>query len=74
MPDYNTARVALGLAPITDWSDLTSDDDLIDLLTELYPGGVNTLDPYVGGLLEGNALFHALAVINARLLSIHGTP
>jgi hypothetical protein len=29
MPDYNTARQLLGLTPITSWSNLTSDQDII---------------------------------------------
>jgi hypothetical protein len=73
MPDYNTARQLLGLAPINTWSDLTSDTDIQvhfspfslsfiiqfinncrrkALLAELYPDGVDSLDPYIGGLLE----------------------
>ncbi|ELR16527.1 protein kinase domain containing protein [Acanthamoeba castellanii str. Neff] len=52
MPDYNAARVQLGLTPITTWTDLTNDTEVVQILAELYPGGVGTLDPYVGGLFE----------------------
>jgi hypothetical protein len=29
MPDYNAARVQLGLTPITTWTDLTNDTEVV---------------------------------------------
>ena len=59
IPDYNTARAALGLAPVTSVSQITSDPTLQSALTALY-GGVAGIDALVGGLAEDKAAGAAL--------------
>ena len=51
LPDYNTLRQAYGLAPVDDFSDISSDPATQMLLSDLY-GDVNNIDPWVGGLAE----------------------
>ncbi|MCA9111080.1 MAG: peroxidase [Planctomycetaceae bacterium] len=51
LPDYNQARIDLGLAPVQSFSDITSDPDLAAKLEQLY-GDVNNIDVWVGGLAE----------------------
>ncbi|QDU80378.1 peroxidase [Polystyrenella longa] len=51
LPDYNQARVDLGLAPVTSFADITSDVDLQQKLEEVY-GSVDNIDVWVGGLAE----------------------
>jgi len=50
-PDYNTVRVAYGLAPVVLFSDITSDVALQVALENLY-GNVDNVDLWVGGLAE----------------------
>jgi hypothetical protein len=50
--DYNEVRVALGLDPVRDFSDITSDDSLKAKLSDLYGGNVNDIDLWVGMLAE----------------------
>ncbi|MDP7015767.1 MAG: peroxidase family protein [Pirellulaceae bacterium] len=54
LPDYNQARVELGLDPVESFSDITSDADLAARLEELY-GDVDNIDVWVGGLAEDHA-------------------
>ena len=51
LPDYNTIRDEFGLAKISDFSDLTSDQETVDAMTEIY-GDVNEIDAWVGMLSE----------------------
>lgn len=51
LPGYNQTRVALGLAPVASFQEITSDDALADALEALY-GDVNDVDVWVGGLAE----------------------
>ncbi|MGB0935416.1 MAG: peroxidase family protein [Alphaproteobacteria bacterium] len=50
--DYNAVRVAYGLDPVADFTDVTSDVDLQNDLSTLYDGDVNNVDLFVGGLSE----------------------
>lgn len=68
LPDYNSARVAYGLDPVTDFSEITSDEGIQATLEELF-GSVDNIDVFVGGLaedhLEGSMLgefFHTVLV------------
>jgi peroxidase len=45
-------RVALGLAPVTSFSQISSNPQVVQELEEAYPGGVNTVDAFEGGLAE----------------------
>ncbi|MDA0841318.1 MAG: peroxidase family protein [Planctomycetota bacterium] len=51
LPDYNTMRVAYGLAPVNSFSDITSDSELAQKLEETY-GDVSNIDLWVGALAE----------------------
>lgn len=68
LPDYNTVRVAYGLAAKQTFSEITSDADTRQRLEEAY-GDVNLIDPWVGGLaedhLEGAAVGELVATILA---------
>jgi hypothetical protein len=49
--DYNTMRVDYGLAPVTDFTDITSDTAVSDALASVY-ADVNEIDPWIGMLAE----------------------
>lgn len=51
LPDYNQARVDLGLSAVASFSDITSNTELATRLEEVY-GDVNHIDLWVGGLAE----------------------
>ena len=52
VPDFNTIRRALGLPPYQNFQDLTGDNDVASKLQVAFPGGVATLDPSVGFMVE----------------------
>jgi hypothetical protein len=52
IPDYNTLRVAMGLPAVTSFSQITKDVKVQQELAQAYPGGVNTIDAFEGGLAE----------------------
>jgi hypothetical protein len=51
LPDYNTLRVAYGLSPVGDISDITSDSTVQAALTAAY-GDESDIDAWVGALSE----------------------
>lgn len=51
LADYNSTRVALGLAAVESFSDISSDPEVAAKLEELY-GDVDNIDLWVGGLAE----------------------
>jgi peroxidase len=69
IPDYNTLRVDLGLPAVTSFADITSNVQVQQELAAAYPGGVNTIDAFEGGLAEDHVagsdvgqLFQAIMV------------
>lgn len=69
IPNYNALRVAMGLHPITSFAQITSNVKVQQALAEAYPGGVNTIDAFEGGLAEDHVrgsdvgpLFQAIMV------------
>ena len=69
IPDYNTLRVALGLPAVTSFAQITSNPQAQQELAQAYPGGVNTVDAFEGGLAEDHVqgsdvgpLFQAIMV------------
>ncbi|MBT8081873.1 MAG: DUF4124 domain-containing protein [Gammaproteobacteria bacterium] len=65
-PDYNSARIALGLAPVTRFADVSGNPETVSRLRrtyrdvndiDLWVGGVAE-DPYAGGML--GELFHKI--------------
>lgn len=66
LPDYNQVREELGLAPVTEFSEITADLTLQQKLENVY-GSVDSIDLWVGGLAEDHvagsslgATFHAI--------------
>ncbi len=51
LADYNSTRVAYGLAPVQSFADITSDPQLQQKLAEVY-GSVDNIDLWTGGLAE----------------------
>lgn len=51
LPYYNDSRRALGLEPAVDFSDISSDPDMQQRLSDAY-GTVEMVDVWVGGLAE----------------------
>jgi hypothetical protein len=52
IPDYNTLRISLGLPAISRFSQITRNGRVQQELAAAYPGGVNTIDAFEGGLAE----------------------
>jgi hypothetical protein len=50
--DYNTVRVAMGLKPVTSFAQITKNVQIQQELAAAYPGGVNTIDAFEGGVAE----------------------
>ena len=51
LPDFNTMREAMGLDPIEDFSELTSNEELAQLFTEVY-GTPDAADPWIAMISE----------------------
>jgi hypothetical protein len=51
VPDYNTMRVAMGLTAVTQFSEISSDTDVVNALSTTY-STVDDIDLWVGGLAE----------------------
>lgn len=69
IPNYNALRVDLGLPAVTSFSQITSNATVQHELEAAYPGGVNTIDAFEGGLAEDHVrgsdvgpLFQAIIV------------
>jgi hypothetical protein len=69
IPDYNTLRKDYGLPPVTSFAQITSNVTVQQELAAAYPGGVNTIDAFEGGLAEDHVrgsdvgpLFQAIMV------------
>jgi len=68
LPSYNEVRIAYGLIPVADFSDITSNLDIQTKLQAVY-GSVDNIDVFVGGLAEDHveggmigSLFSAILV------------
>jgi hypothetical protein len=69
IPSYNALRAAMGLPAVTSFAQITSNPAVQKELEEAYPGGVNTIDAFEGGLAEDHVkgsdvgpLFQAIMV------------
>ncbi|HEY1686462.1 MAG TPA: peroxidase family protein [Tepidisphaeraceae bacterium] len=69
IPSYNALRVAMDLPAVTSFAQITSNPTVQKELEEAYPGGVNTIDAFEGGLAEDHVkgsdvgpLFQAIMV------------
>ncbi len=54
LADYNTTRLAYGLAPVSSFAQISSNPEIQAELKRLY-GNVNNIDLWVGGLAEDHA-------------------
>ncbi len=75
LPDYNTVRSDFGLAPLTNFSEMTNDPLMNMTMQMVYGGNINNIDPWVGMLAEDhdpNALFGhtAMTIISKQFKSI----
>jgi peroxidase len=52
IPDYNTLRTSFGLRAVTSFSQITTNVQVQKELKAAYPGGINTIDAFEGGLAE----------------------
>lgn len=68
LPDFNTVRQENGLPPVTDASEITSNDARQNTLRSAYPN-INTIDPWVGFLSE-DAVGDGIVGTTLRLLLI----
>ena len=53
LPDYNQARIDLGLEPVESFDEITSDPAFAEALEQLY-GDVNNVDVWAAGLAENH--------------------
>jgi hypothetical protein len=60
LPDYNSVRVAFGLAAKTSFTEISSDPTVSTALDNLYGGDVGAVDPWIGALVEDH--FNGLPV------------
>ncbi|MEO0483125.1 MAG: peroxidase family protein, partial [Planctomycetota bacterium] len=67
LPDYNSMRVALGMDPIADFDDITSDAALAAELEALY-GDVDDIDLWIGLMAEDKLAGSAVGESAARIL------
>jgi hypothetical protein len=54
MESYNAMRVSLGLPAVTSFAQITSNVAVQNELAQAYPGGVNTIDAFEGGICENH--------------------
>lgn len=52
IPDYNTLRTKLGLAPIESFSEITRNKSIQTKLAKVYDDDINNIDPWVGLVAE----------------------
>lgn len=69
LPDYNTARVALGLGAHATFADISSDSAVATALSTAYGADISLVDMWVGGLAEDHVtgsqlgeLFHTIVI------------
>lgn len=72
LPDYNSIREIAGLERQSDWSDITSDQDLQTKLQLAY-GDIDNMDPWVGMLSEDIVEGKAIGELVHRLLAMQFT-
>src|SRR5205807_2948675 len=68
IPDYNTLRVAMGLPAVTSFAQITRNVQVQQELAQAYPGGVNTIDAFEGGLAEDHVRGSAIGPLFRAIL------
>jgi peroxidase len=66
---YNQVRVAYGLAPVTSFAQITSNVQVQQELAAAYPGGVNTIDAFEGGMAEAHVAGSDMGPLFTRILA-----
>ena len=74
LPDYNSVRQSLGLSKIVDWSEITSDAEVIERMNRAYPD-LDAVDPIMGMYaerhIEGSPLGESMhALISEQYLRL----
>jgi peroxidase len=68
LADYNATRVKYGLSPVISFSDITSDPEIQQKLTDLY-GTVDNIDLWVGGIAEDHIDGASVGPTFARIIA-----
>lgn len=68
LADYNSARAAYGLEPVSSFADITSDPELQQKLADLY-GDVDDIDLWVGVLAEDHAAGSSLGELGTTIVA-----
>jgi hypothetical protein len=66
---YNQVRVAYHLPAVTSFAQITSDVHVQQELAQAYPGGVNTIDAFEGGLAEDHLPGSDMGPLFTRILA-----
>jgi len=67
LPDYNSLRIAYGLAPKATWADVTTNATLQTRLTSVY-STPSDADPFIGGLAEPPVSGGVIGELFARIV------
>ena len=70
LPDFNTLRTDLGLAPYDTFTELTSDSQISNLLSSLYNDDINNIDPWIGFMSEDHLSNSIMGEGMDRILSL----
>lgn len=68
LPSYNAVREQMGLEAVSDFSDITSDAEVIQRLEQAY-GDVDSVDAWVGMLAEEHAAGSALGITASTIIA-----
>jgi hypothetical protein len=69
LPAYNNLRGFYRVPTIGQFSQITSNPDLQQLLQTTYGGNINNIDPWIGGLAEDHLPGSSLGPLNDAILS-----
>lgn len=67
---YSTYRVAFGMPPAKDWSDVTNRPEIIERLKSAYPLGIGSLEFYTGIFAEDRVANSPLPPLVLRMVAI----
>jgi prostaglandin-endoperoxide synthase 2 len=67
---YNDYRKCFGLPPVKSFEELTGDSELAEQLAELYRGGIDTLDFFVGLFAEAGFAGGPLGLLTLMMVSV----
>jgi hypothetical protein len=58
--DYNTLRVSYGLSKLENFEQISSNEDIVNSLKEVYQNNIDKIDPWIGALCEDHVSEDAL--------------